>query len=185
MRMDEDHLATHDISVIRSGDQGQVGADLRSRIQHPVTQELYDHWQRLRGAREMADRAQIEPADLKRVLPHLLLLDVEGKPPRFRYRLVGTAIRETREGLAVTDQTGHYADEITHNYTDNNPLIDFKTCYAERRPVLARGGFDDNAQVFGYYERIVLPLTHGGDDLTMLLVGFVKASLPLRPPAVD
>ncbi len=141
----------------------------------------------MRDTRESVkqDRAQIDPADFTGILPHLLLLDVEGEPLRFRYRLVGIAICEARVGLAVIDQTGHYADEIAHNYTDNNPLIDFTTCYTERRPVLARGGFDDNAQVFGYYERIVLPITYGGGDLKMLLVGFVKASLPLRPPAAD
>ena len=103
-----------------------------------MTLEIHDYWQRLRSGRPVADRAQIDPVDIKRVLPHLLLLDGGGEPPRFRYRLVGTAIRESRLGLEVLDQTG-------------------------------------------YYERIVLPLTHGGDELRLLLVTFVKANLPPTP----
>ncbi len=184
MALDKAPLAVHDISIIQSGDHDQMGPDLRGRIRHPVTLEIYDHWQYLRGGRPMADRAQIDPVDFKRILPHLLLLDVEGEPPRFRYRLVGTAICEARLGLEVVDQTGYYADEIIHNYSDNSPLIDFKTCYTEICPVLARGSFDDSSRVPGYYERIVLPLSHGDDNLRMLLVSFVKAALPPRPPAV-
>ncbi len=178
MTLDKERLAAHDISIIQSGDHSQMGGDLRGRIQHPVTLEIFDRWQHLRGARKMADRAQIDPADFTGILPHLLLLDVEGEPPRFRYRLVGTAICEARVGLAVIDQTGHYADEIAHNYSDNSPLIDFNTCYTEICPVLARGSFDDSSRVFGYYERIVLPLSKGNDNLRMLLVSFVKAALP-------
>ena len=85
--MDKERLAAHDISIIQSGDHGQMGTDLRGRIQHPVTLEVFDRWQHLCGTRKMADRAQIDPADFARILPHLLLLDVEGEPPLFRYRL--------------------------------------------------------------------------------------------------
>jgi hypothetical protein len=72
-----------------------------------------------------------------------------------------------------------------HNYSDNNPLNDFNTCFAEQRPVLSRGAFDDDSLLFGYYERIVLPLSHGDDALRMLLVTFVKANLPPKPVALD
>ena len=101
----EDRLAAHEISIIRSGDQGQLGDGLRDRIRLLVTLEIHDYWQRLRSGRPVADRALIDPVDIKRVLPHLLLLDGEGEPPRFRYRLVGTAIRKSRLGLAVSVYT--------------------------------------------------------------------------------
>lgn len=53
-------------------------------------QLLYTYWQRKLNGRSMPARSDIEPLDLKPVLPQLLLLDVQPSPLDFRYRLAGT-----------------------------------------------------------------------------------------------
>ena len=57
----------------------------------------------------LPSRADFEPLDFPTSLQHLVLVDVEQDPVRYRARLVGTAITEAR-GL---DATGDYYDETT------------------------------------------------------------------------
>ena len=51
---------------------------------------LYGYWQRKLQGRRMPARSDIDPLDLKSVLPNLILLDVQPKPLDFRYRVAGT-----------------------------------------------------------------------------------------------
>ena len=56
----------------------------------PGPKALYAYWQRKLAGRRMPARADIDPLDLKTVLPHLVLLDVRRDPLDFRYRVAGT-----------------------------------------------------------------------------------------------
>ena len=66
---------------------------------------LLRHWNRLRGARAFPSWAEIDPNDLKPILPHVLVVGIEQAPFRALYRLVGTEIVR----FAKFDFTGHYA----------------------------------------------------------------------------
>jgi PAS domain len=181
-QMTEELLTANRITALRSGDW--PGVDIRTLVEHETTLAIYDYWLNLCGDRSLPNRAAIKPAQIASHLPHILLLDIEDQPLRFRYRLAGTAIREARKGLDILDQTGRYADEIDHNYSDNDPIMEFKDCYTQRQPILIRGTFDDSMLVFGYYERLTLPLSVDQDRPQMLLVSFVQTRMS-RKPAVD
>jgi len=56
----------------------------------PAPKALYAYWQRKLAGRRMPARADIDPLDLKAVLPQLVLLDVQRGPLDFRYRVAGT-----------------------------------------------------------------------------------------------
>ncbi len=52
-----------------------------------------EHWGRLCDGRRLPPRGALDPADIKPLLPRVMLVDVlPGEPPRFRYRLSGTAV---------------------------------------------------------------------------------------------
>ena len=70
---------------------------------------LFAYWSHMRGARLMPSREDIDPAALRDILPHIIMVDVEREPLRFRYRLVGTYVTE----ISSRDITGRYADEST------------------------------------------------------------------------
>jgi hypothetical protein len=53
-----------------------------------------DYWQAKRGSRAMPGRNDISPAQLKLQLPQILLVDVVGDGVDFRYRLVGSRLRD-------------------------------------------------------------------------------------------
>ena len=74
----------------------------------PLIKELHEIWSRKRGGAELARRADFDPAEMKRLLPNLLIVDLERDPFRARYRLVGTKV----VAASGYDFTGRYLDEI-------------------------------------------------------------------------
>ena len=53
---------------------------------------LFDYWEKIRGKFPMPSRADFDPVDIPRLLPHIGLADIVQPGPRFRYRVVGTAM---------------------------------------------------------------------------------------------
>ena len=77
-------------------------------IAHPMLATLLAYWHRKRGTRAMPARADIEPAELKALLPNIFMVDVEHAPFRLRYRLVGSALVD----VLGQDIKGKYLDEM-------------------------------------------------------------------------
>ena len=125
--------------------------------------ELYAYWERKRGSRRMPSRADIDPADLKRILPNILLAKIDRESRRVRYTLVGTRC----VAHAGMDYTGHYLDEI--DFT-----CDFDTDWDEVYRVLTR----EKRPVFGIVKtflkdnrvcelaEVLLPLSDDGETVT-------------------
>src|SRR5688572_25636978 len=93
-------------AITKHGLTSQFGlplADVESRR----VQELHLYWQGLRQDDRLPSRADIEPADIRHLLPHLLLVDLEPTPFRVRYRVCGTRVAEI-----CGDVTGRYLDEL-------------------------------------------------------------------------
>jgi hypothetical protein len=60
-------------------------------MKHATTRELYDYWNRVRGAEKAPLRSSIEPSDIRRILAETFILEVEGRD-RFAVRLAGTRV---------------------------------------------------------------------------------------------
>ncbi len=56
----------------------------------------------------MASRGDIRPAEIKRLLPYITLIDLVGEGERFRVRLAGTQLRE----FFGREITGAYLDDL-------------------------------------------------------------------------
>jgi hypothetical protein len=56
---------------------------------------LHDYWQARRGDRAMPARADIDPADITRLLPYIIISDLFDEPMRVRYRLAGTVVTDS------------------------------------------------------------------------------------------
>jgi hypothetical protein len=53
--------------------------------------KLSEYWlAKARGG--VPPRSEIDPVDVRELLPNLMMIDMVGAPPRFRYRLVGTRV---------------------------------------------------------------------------------------------
>lgn len=75
-----------------------------------VHHDLYRLWLDRWAPGRMPGRADFDPRVMPKLLPFLMLIDVERNPTRFRVRVMGTAIVDAM-GM---DSTGRYVDEIAH-----------------------------------------------------------------------
>jgi len=136
--------------------------------------ELYDYWDHKRHGRAAPGRADLDPADIPRLLPIVYLVDVTHSPLDFRFRLVGTEFCEkygrdfTGERLVAVNKHDH-RDEV---------LADYERCAALRVPVVSRRDFVNDMGVNWRYERILLPLCDDDGPVNML-IGGMDIRIPL------
>jgi hypothetical protein len=81
-----------------------------ARMASPILLQVHRYWLAKRGARALPAWSDIDPAEIARLLPNLLVVAIEHDPLRVYFRLVGTAIAEFRG-----DVTGHYVDSVPWN----------------------------------------------------------------------
>lgn len=133
--------------------------DADGRLRH-----VYEYWQDKRADRAMPARRDINPADLKTVLPHLMLIDVE-PGPRFRYRVFGTAVSESF-GM---DATGSYVDDVmVGNYKVFLLRLYNDLCTA-KKPIYSTSIYGAKREAKMWTQRLMLPLSSDGDLVDMVL----------------
>jgi hypothetical protein len=76
-----------------------------SQLGSPLIHRFHEYWRaKLVAPNVLPLRAAFDPAELRGLLPSLVILDVEREPLRFRYRLVGTRVVE----FNAQEFTGRY-----------------------------------------------------------------------------
>jgi len=101
-------------------------------LNSPQLTRLDAYWRLRCAGRDMPQRADIDPVDLKPILPKIILSRIEYAPLRILYTVVGTQCVAT----AGFDYTGYYLDEL-----DMSAEIDthwptlYQRIIAERRPI--------------------------------------------------
>ena len=125
-------------------------------------QQLLEYWVAKRGDRRCPDKSDIDPIDLRALLPDILLYDAAPDDGQFRYRLVGT--RATR--MIGREARGLTQPEVHGNPTDPALLREIARTQAEYAWIARAfmGGFRlsrlavpkrDHVQ----FARLTLPLT--------------------------
>lgn len=139
--------------------------EFSAKINHPKLVELYHYWLSKRGDRRMPSRADIEPMELRSLLPNIILMDVLEPGKTYRYRLVGTAVEEAI-GIGLTGKllsevaTGRLFDFISHIFHDVS--VHRTICYFE-----SNLGFKEDFSVM--YRRLLMPLSTDGSNVDMML----------------
>jgi hypothetical protein len=133
-------------------------------IRSEMIRALHSWWHSHCGD-DIPERVSLNPMDLKQLLANLIISDVEHAPFRVRYRLVGTNV----VSAAGLDFTGRYLDELVPADRDGHRLLDYKTSYAERLPVLGRSSVATSAGNRSAYEYGMFPLTNGGKPVAQFI----------------
>ena len=136
---------------------------------HQALRELYAYWDSKRGNGFAPPRRAIDPAEMRGLLPFIVLIDVVGLPPRFRIRLAGTKVVEAF-GREIT---GLYVDEMDLDAVEHVVLTDLAEVVRDGRPNLAEREYTRNDGRHMKYERLVLPLSTDGMTADKLLCGVV------------
>jgi hypothetical protein len=120
-------------------------------------------------------RSAIDPAELKPILPHIMLVDLSHEPFRARYRLVGTAVVEHTK----LDFTSYYADDILFQDEDG---IDWNDCYRQvmlaMRPGFGISHWSPDKDFVRWTEFLICPLLGADGELSQCISAEEYEPLP-------
>jgi hypothetical protein len=162
------------------------GAALATRIGDARLATVYAYWWARRpggagGPSRLPSRADIEPLELYRVLPQLLLADVVGERQRIRYRVVGTEI-VARWG---NDDTGRYLDEMPPGPATDLSIKLYQIALSRRAALYSETNLRPDGDIgAALLCRLILPLASDGVTVDMVLAGQVQTALrAMQDPA--
>lgn len=121
------------------------------------------YWRRKAGARPMPDRRDIDPAEIPDLLPFIVLWDVL-PGGGYRCRLAGTRICE----IHGRELTGMTTAEL-HGAANAAIEAEYDWTVRTRRPHYVERTMFWQHKPYTRYRRVLLPLSHGGDTVAILL----------------
>ncbi len=143
------------------------GSRARPSIESPRLQALYAYWNERRAGRPMPSRADFDPIDIPRLLPNLILIDVDQDTQRLKVRVAGTTVVE----MYGSDYTGRYLDEIDFGDRRAAVLYDYNTCLRTKQAYVSEHSFWTDRDVTYRIERVILPLSDDGKAVSHLVAG--------------
>lgn len=150
--------------------------DAALRFKSPLLAGLLAYWQEKRGGRLMPSRADIDPADvaLRGHVGFIVLTDVVGRPPRFRYRLIGSRI--TAE--VGRDSTGKWLDELYAPDDYEYMIVAYRWVVENRAPIRITGDLRHADRDWLDMESLDLPLSSDAETVDVILTRSVLTHVP-------
>ncbi|MEO3428802.1 PAS domain-containing protein [Pelagibius sp. CAU 1746] len=126
---------------------------------------LFRYWRSKCPEGGIPRRADIDPVDIPRLMPKLLIADIERNPFRVRYRLVGTRIVE----MTGFEFTGRYLDEIALEDYEGPFQECYQTACETKSPIITRISWSLTPGLTAEYDVCFLPLSDDGETANMAL----------------
>lgn len=136
-----------------------------AKSESPLVLALYRWWCAKGGPAEVPDRAAVDPAELKHLLPNILIAEVEHEPFRIRYRLSGTRVTE----ITGLDISGHYLDELLSAEADQPWHTHYLSVYQSRLPLFGQTRVPISTGGAVDYEFGIFPLRKGGAQVEQFI----------------
>ncbi|QDO96129.1 PAS domain-containing protein [Ferrovibrio terrae] len=150
----------------------------------PRLRLAFEYWAAKCGSRPMPSRADLDPAEIKPLLPYLILMDVlrDAKPGwtlDFRYRLIGTVT----DAMMNARYTGKWMSELPHQQPDSRIWQNLASVTDTRQPHISRVPYVGPHKDFMSVVDLVMPLSADGTSVNMLfcIVDFVPRETPAYP----
>ena len=147
------------MSTTPASDTGNAGQ------RHPDVLAVCRYWEEKRGDRMMPSRADIDPLELKRYLPGIILIDVVADRRRYVYRLVGTREVAMR-GKDPTGQSmidGFFGPNLAEALSIPDRVVAMRSPFFLARSFVAPDGR------LGDEELVMLPLSDDGETVNKIL----------------
>lgn len=144
-----------------------------AELNSDIVRTAVAYWRDRRRDGVLPRRAELDPADIPRLLPHLMLKEVRRDPWDFRYRLVGTTVREHSRA----DWTGRWMSEIPGQGEGSTVFRVVRWVSEAGAPAIFRPPYVGPHKEFKYCEAAVMPWTDdaGTIDRLMVAVDFLTA----------
>jgi hypothetical protein len=142
---------------------------------------LLRYWNDKRGARTMPARGDVDPLEMgTKLLPHLLLCDLLDRGTRIRFRVVGTHVVK-RLGFDPTGQL--LAEQASGSYFEH--LAQWhQEIFVKHLPLYTESVFRWGGKRQLEARHLLLPLTNGGSEPQIVLMGVAFSSDEAFPPQI-
>jgi hypothetical protein len=133
-------------------------------VTSPRIRALHDYWKSKCNDVVPPPRSAIEPAEIRPLLPYLLLVDLDADPFRIVYRLVGTAVVRWHG----EDFTGR-AHEAVPSLADSGIEDSYRRASASKVPVFGRTALYAGDRSWIGFDYAVFPLSDNGKTVNKCL----------------
>lgn len=154
-------------------------------IASAMVRELFAYWQKKSAGRIAPKPRDIEPGDLKRLLPFIAISDVLHDPFTLRFRLVGTSIVEA----VGYDFTGKRFDEMPITTGLEIWMAHYRRVVERKGPHYGRYRGELGPETVRYVDHGAFPLSSSGDSVDRIIeiedwggvhgVGLGKPDMPI------
>ena len=151
-------------------------------LDDPLQQQMHAYWRRKCAGRIMPRRSDIDPVDIPRLLPYILISEriVADGVERWRYRLSGTAV----VAAFGQDPTGHFLDElVSGDYRDFISGIQHTVC-SERRALFCESEYLSQRGAHMVAKRLLLPVSTDGENVDQIVSLLVFRFASQRPMVI-
>jgi hypothetical protein len=132
--------------------------DVLARVRSPKIAQVLRYWNSLRKGSEFPARADIDPAEIKAALPHVMITGISYRPFRVLYRLVGTEIVR----WARIDFTNRYADELIFDDEGRDWTDYYRAAIDARKPAYGMTDWVEENRAPHWAESLICPLSSDG-----------------------
>lgn len=136
-----------------------------SLLGEPRFRDAFAYWDSKRGIRSMPSRRDIDPVEIPRLLPYVMLVDVLRDPLDFRYRLIGTEVRDILRG----DYTGKRYTEVPGKGPGSTVWSNYETVVMRKAPVLCTPPYVGPDRQLRRCDSLLMPLSDDGAAVNMVL----------------
>ncbi|HEY1710963.1 MAG TPA: PAS domain-containing protein [Rhizomicrobium sp.] len=137
----------------------------------PLLAEMRGYWMRKRNDHGFPGRKDIVPSDIKKWLPQILLAEPVNGGGDFRYRLVGSKLRESfpsePTGKLMSDVLAPFGEE-----TVKKTVEVYGSILTLREPLRIRGDGAWYGRTSRYFEALLTPLSDDGHAINMIFGTF-------------
>lgn len=144
------------------GGAGDVQEEFRD---DPILGPAYNYWRGKCRDGVLPRRRDIDPTEIPRLLPHLLITELVDGGTRLRYRLAGTAVVAAYGG----ELTGKHCDEVCSPERRASIVAQYRLICERKRPLLLRHRYLSSSQVPLVCHRLVMPLSEDGKTVSQFV----------------
>lgn len=133
----------------------------------------YRYWNSRRDGARVPHRRDIDPIiDIPQLTPHIILFDVRHDPLDFRFRLVGSMVRQNLS----RDYVGHWFSEYPNYDASSTIWPRHKLVLESGQPMLQRPTYVGPHNDFIYVENVLMPLltSQHGWGMQIMFIDFIR-----------
>jgi hypothetical protein len=124
------------------------------------------YWDRIRGVRAIPRRNDLDPVDIPKLLPFIMLVDVLDGPLDFKFRLIGTEI----DAIISDDYLGRRFSAIPHMTSGNKVWAEYETVVRGRQPFTGTVDYVGADRYVRGIRHCLMPLSADGETVDMVFV---------------